>query len=280
MIKKSEICAIITTFSPDDDFLKRVRIISKQVGYVVIVDDSGTGYNSGLVGNINNVSIIFNEFNSGIAHALNRGVEFSSKKDFKYFVTFDDDTVVDENYVDEITSFIEYHPELNIGVIALDREQNDEDTDYKIKRTLITSGSFFSLNIFKIVGGFNERLFIDLVDYDFTTKIRKKGFCLVQLNKEGMQHSVGQLRDKKVFGLLFKVYNHSPFRLYYQIRNSFYFLKTFLVFDPVLSLLLFSHVFRIIFKAVFFEDSKKQRLYFISRGLFDGFFGRLGKLRN
>ncbi|NOR69065.1 MAG: glycosyltransferase [Methylomarinum sp.] len=283
-VNKSDICAILTTFNPDNEFYSRVARISSQVSRVIIVNDSGR--NESIIGlaEFENVEVIYNEFNSGIAYALNRGVKVATEKGFKCFLTFDDDTVIDENYVNEIIQFIKQHPELNIGVIALaresDKDSSSEDVNYRVKRTLITSGSFFTLDTFEKINGFNEDLFIDLVDYDFTTKIRKNGFKLIQLKKQGMWHSVGELKIQKLFGISFRVYNHSPFRLYYQVRNSFFFLKEFLFFDSALSLLLFSHIFHILFKAIIFEKSKKQRLYFITLGLFDGLFNRLGKIRD
>lgn len=284
MIEKSDVCAIITTFTPDSEFIERVRRISKQVSWVVIVNDSGMQSSRFDIAKLGNVDMIFNEVNSGIAYALNHGIKVAAERGFKYFFTFDDDTVVDENYVIDTINFVNQHSELNIGVVALAREpqvaSSSEDVNYRLKRTLITSGSFFNLDTFKKINGFNQDLFIDLVDYDFTTKIRKQGLKLIQLKKQGMRHSVGELKIRKLFGISFRVYNHSPFRLYYQVRNSFYFLKEFLFFDPALSLLLFSHIFRIFFKAVIFEKSKKQRLYFITIGLFDGVFNRFGKLRS
>ena len=47
---------------------------------------------------------------------------------------------------------------------------------------LVTCGRF------EAVGGFNEDQFIDLVDYDFCTKVRKKGYKVIQLSNIGMRH--------------------------------------------------------------------------------------------
>jgi len=281
MIQASEVCAIITTFSPDNNFSERVQRIAAQVSWVVIVNDSGGRTTNIDINDFDNVEIVYNEVNSGIAYALNHGVSVAVKKGFKYFITFDDDTVVDEQYVESVTHFIEKNSTLKFGVIALSREPSTQSTeiDYRVKRSLITSGSFFTFYVFEQVNGFNEDLFIDLVDYDFTSKIRQKGFKLIQLKKQGMLHSVGDLKRQKLFGISFRVYNHSPFRLYYQVRNSFYFFKEFIFFDPALSLLLFTNIFLILFKAIIFEKSKIRRLYFITKGLFDGLFNRLGKIR-
>jgi len=283
MIGKHQICAIITTFNPDESFNERVQRIAAQVSWVVIVNDSGGRTTALDTSKFDNVEIVYNEVNSGIAYALNHGVSVAVKKGFKYFITFDDDTVVDEQYVESVTHFIEKNSTLKFGVIALSREPSTDISaraiDYRVKRTLITSGSFFSLDTFEKINGFNDGLFIDLVDYDFTTKIRKLGLSLIQLKKQGMQHSVGELERKTLLGISFRIYNHSPFRLYYQVRNSFYFLKEFLFFDPALSLLLFSHIFRIAFKAVLFEKAKKQRLHYIGLGIIDGIFNRRGKVR-
>lgn len=149
---------------------------------------------------------------------------------------------------------------------------------YAIKRTLITSGSLFSVDIFEKVTGFNEGLFIDLVDFDFCTKIRQCGYSLIQLSKIGLDHKVGNSKTVKFLFFNLTVYNHNPFRLYYQVRNVFFFLREYFSFDPLLSIFIFDLV-RLPLKSIFFESQKIKRLKFQFRGLVDGLRGRTGKLK-
>ncbi len=146
------------------------------------------------------------------------------------------------------------------------------------KRTLITSGCLLKISTFRDVGGFDESLFIDLVDFDFCTKLRKSGRTIVLLNKVGMDHRVGNSRTVRLLNQKIVIYNHSPFRLYYQMRNVFSFARKHLPFDPLLCLYLLLDVFRLPLKTLFFEKQKPARFYYLARGLLDGLLSRQGKL--
>lgn len=146
------------------------------------------------------------------------------------------------------------------------------------KRTLITSGCIFNVATFRDVGGFDESLFIDLVDFDFCTKLRKSGRKNVLLNKVGMDHRVGNSRTVRWLGKKIVIYNHSPFRLYYQMRNVFSFARKHMTFDPFLCLYLLLDVFRLPLKALFFEQEKRVRLFYLAVGLWDGLLCRGGGL--
>ena len=168
-------------------------------------------------------------------------------------------------------------------IIACSREGSvsiatDNPSGYKIKRTLITSGCVFEFRTFQEIGGFDEGLFIDLVDFDFCTRLRQSGRSLVLLNKPGMAHRVGSARTVRLVGLAIVVYHHAPFRLYYQMRNVFLFARKHLAFDPVLSLYLLLDAVRLPLKALFFEQQKRARFFYLGTGLLDGLRGCSGRL--
>ena len=143
---------------------------------------------------------------------------------------------------------------------------------------MITSGSLSHVSAFESAGGFNEKFFIDLVDFDYCTKLRKNGYELVQLAGIGMHHKVGDSVIRSVFGVPVTVYNHAPFRSYYQVRNAFFFFKENIRFDPVLSFYVLLDVIRVPLKAVLFEKDKKKRLRYAVKGLKDGLKGKIGKI--
>ncbi len=252
---------------------------------VIIVDDSGSlcpprdlDY-----AEIDNAIVLRNEDNLGIAAALNRGIAQAESMGCDWIITLDDDTLVSTTYIDDVFAFVQAGAQASAGLIACTRGEGNDgvppvDNGFTVKRTLITSGCVFETKTFRDIGGFDESLFIDLVDFDFCTKLRKSGRTIVLLNKVGMDHRVGNSRTVRLLGKKIVIYNHSPFRLYYQVRNVFLFARKHLTFDPLLSLYLLLDVFRLPLKALLFEQEKHTRLFYLIAGLRDGVLCRGGKL--
>ena len=285
MTAPRRVAAVVTTVHGGESLRSNVERIAGQVEVVIIVDDSGDPSRNDAFGfaGMERVIVLRNKDNLGIAAALNRGITQAGARGCDWIITLDDDTLVSRTYMDDVFSFIQTGAQPSAGLIACSREDSspsapDDQSGFKLKRTLITSGCVFEFRTFQEIGGFDEGLFIDLVDFDFCTRLRQSGRSLVQLNKGGMAHRVGNSRKVQVLGMTIVVYNHAPFRLYYQVRNLFLFSRKHLVFDPVLSLYLLLDVFRLPLKALFFEQHKRARLFYVSTGLLDGLRGRGGRL--
>lgn len=281
-----KVAAVVTTFKPDGSILANLKRIAVQVGLVILVDDTDQTAEGGGpdFSKISNLRYIKNKANIGIAASLNEGVKRAAEEGFNWVIALDDDTLVSETYVADVFEFIQGNQLPDIGLVACSRgvgvgasSRNEEK--FFIKRTLITSGSVFSVDVFRRVDGFDEGLFIDLVDFDFCTKIRRIGRSIIMLNKFGMDHRVGNSQMKNFAFLRFVIYNHAPFRLYYQMRNVFFFVKKHFTFDPLLSTYIFLDVFRLPLKALLFEREKLKRLSYLAAGLLDGLIGRRGRIR-
>lgn len=285
MIAPGKVAAVVTTFNGNEFILPNLERIAGQVHVVIVVDDSGDPSRVDAVNYaaIGNAVVLRNEDNLGIAAALNRGIDQACLMGCDWVITLDDDTLVSRSYMNDVFSFVHKDASPSTGLIACSRDGSSacatrHDTGFKTKRTLITSGCVFEMKAFQAVGGFDESLFIDLVDFDFCTKLRKTGRSLVLLDKVGMAHRVGDSRTVCLFGANVLIYNHAPFRLYYQMRNVFLFARRHLTFDPVLSLYLLLDIFRLPFKALFFEQEKGARFFYLATGLLDGLRGQGGRL--
>lgn len=279
-----KVAAVVTTFNTGDAILPNLERIAKQVAFVIVVDDSGVpALNNALeCAEIQNSVVLRNEKNLGIAASLNCGVAHAEKIGCDWVITLDDDTLVSESYVDDVMTFLHSGVEASIGLIACARvgsyDPQRVGNVYSLKRTLITSGCMFSLRVFREVGGFDEDLFIDLVDFDFCTKLRRLSLSIVQLNVAGMNHKVGNSQTMRLLCRKVVVYNHSPFRLYYQMRNIFLFSRKHFTFDPLLSIYLLLDVLRLPLKVLLFEQNKKARFFYLANGLKDGLLCRAGRL--
>lgn len=285
MSEPKKVAAVVTTFNADYSIRQHLAQIAGQVYVVIIVDDSGDPARAHAMNyaGIANTVVLMNEDNLGIAAALNRGIAQAAKMGCDWVITLDDDTHVSTSYVADVCSFIRAGAPSSAGLFACSRDsgkpsENLHGAGFAYKRTLITSGCVFELQTFQDIGGFDERLFIDLVDFDFCTKLRKSGRSIILLDKVGMDHRVGNSRAVRLLGQQVVIYNHAPFRLYYQMRNVFSFTRKHLAFDPLLSLYLLLDVFRLPLKALFFEPEKRARFFYLATGLVDGLLGRGGRL--
>lgn len=280
-----KVAAVITTFNPSSNFRENLVRIAGQVEVVIIVDDSGdlSQEHAKDYADIENATVLRNEDNFGIAATLNRGVAHAESMGYRWVITLDDDTFISETYIDDVFDFIRTEAFYPVGVIACARangvvERESRNKNFTMKRTLITSGCVFKTETFRDVGGFDENLFIDLVDFDFCTKLRRLGRAIVLLNKVGMNHRVGNSRVVPLLNKNIVIYNHPAFRLYYQMRNIFLFGRKHMIFDTWLCFYLLLDVLRLPVKTLFFEHGKLERFFYLFLGLKDGLLNRGGRL--
>ena len=80
------------------------------------------------------------------------------------------------------------------------------------------SGMTLSGRLFKNLGGFRENLFIDLVDYEFGWRMQMQEIAILDVCQVWLDHRLGQRVFKSK--MLPNITVQSPFRHYYQARNS------------------------------------------------------------
>ena len=106
----------------------------------------------------------------------------------------------------------------------------------------ITSGSFMNVKKALEVGGFDEKLFIGLVDDEICYKIKKNGYRIIRNDAVVLNHELGNLTPSKHESFYLRIGEilHSdsikklsykrtvnPMRLYYATRNMIYLNKKY-----------------------------------------------------
>lgn len=291
----SDICAVITTYRPDNEFPDRVERVRCQVGCVVIVDDGASLDNvmrlKSWFSNTPKVLLQHNETNSGIAASLNKGIAVARHKGYSWALTLDDDTLIAPDMVQTVVDYWmqisrqQGKPIALMGMLYRDTltgKISDSRTGpsglvYADKREIMTSGCLLSVEAYETIGPFRNEFFIDFVDYDYCFRARSMGFRVIQIFKVGMEHSVGNLRLHNFAGKLIETYNHSPARLYYYFRNSTVFMREVAVTDPLFVLALLVTNLRTAVLVALLESDKKIKIYCMFRGVLDGLRNRLGR---
>lgn len=289
----AEICAVITTYRPDGAFHTRVDRVRAQVPKTIIVDDGATTDNvralTESVMQYDDVLVQHNPVNVGVARSLNLGLSIAEANGFKWVLTLDDDTVIDEKMVEKLVQSWSAASEKFRNPIALLALGYVEHTDarktsrsdpirFRNKRALITSGCLISVSAFHQIGPFREEFFIDAVDYDYGLRARALGFFIVQSSEIGMTHSIGERTGHRLGP--FKVFtsNHVPWRRYYFARNWTVLILEQLWTDPLFSIRALLFHFGTLVKIALFEDNRAKTLKYAFMGYRDAFAHRLGPL--
>lgn len=240
----------IVMYNPDIKRLKEnLDAVYKQVKWVYC-------YNNGLQNDIEvnallntyeNIQIIGTGTNVGIATALNELVKKAKEDDIEWILTLDQDSVVCDGMVEALASLKDEKDAATICPVIEDiRRKNEkaaiatntiDDADF-----CITSGSFMNIQKILEIGGFDEWLFIGLVDNEICYRIRLNGYRIVRNNAVILNHELGNLTPSRLENVYLRLGNllHSetikklsykravsPMRLYYATRNMIYLKKRY-----------------------------------------------------
>ena len=269
-----KVLAIIVLYNPDIDRLNQnIKAVSSQVDEVVLVDN-GSGNIDEVKNNIkNSVTFIYNDKNVGIARALNEGFEYAIKNEYDWVLTLDQDSVTEKHLVEIYKKYLHLP---DIGMLTcnfVDRnanvflEEKQEDEYYTVSRC-ITSASFCSVEAYKKSGGFDDHMFIDCVDYDYSAKMYKNNYKIYRINYDGLLHEIGHTKVYHFFGLKSISTNHSDFRQYYMARNNIILAKKYPEYYKM-SNRIKSEIFKWIV-ILLFEKNKFKKLSRRFSGIKDG----------
>ena len=269
-----KIGAGIVTFNPDIERLgKNIHSVISQTSILIISDNGSENINEieKLISRYNNIVIIKNHSNIGIAAALNRIFDYAYLGDWQWILTLDQDSVCPDNMVGEL---YKKHAS-NVGIVCpliwdINRKSNVElhDESKNIKRC-ITSGALTSVKAWKEIDGFDEKMFIDGVDFDFCDRLISANYLIIEVHRIALKHEIGHISYHKFLMFNVAVKNHSAFRKYYIAKNIVYLdRKNKLRSYPIKTILRLSKQIALV---ILYEDDKTHKLMNIIKGAKAGF---------
>jgi rhamnosyltransferase len=175
-----------------------------------------------------NPSIQYKFFNSneGIAKRLNQAMDQAALNQYDYLLTMDQDSSFKAGDFEKYKTLIQasaYNHVAQFGVNCQpDFTQPKEQPEEAL--TLITSGSILNLSLTKNIGPFNEALFIDFVDAEFSYRVIQNGYINLMFSNIVLNHNLGKLVEGRGLGNFKKSMRiiHAPNRVYYIVRNGLY----------------------------------------------------------
>ncbi len=218
------VLAAIVAYNPDHNrLLENIKAVKHQVDGIAIFNNGGLDSST-----FQSDIIILSQGrnNIGIATALNLLCKYGKDNGFDWVLSLDQDSVVPNGLVDAYKNY------WNNGSIAIlcpsiyDRNYGTMAYDTGSGKTIdevdacITSGSLMRLSAWEKVQGFWDELFIDMVDFDICWSLKEAGYKIVRVNNQVLLQEIGKAKKVTLFGKENVVYNHSPQRCYYMIRNT------------------------------------------------------------
>lgn len=264
----------IVTYNPDIKRLEEnIDAVSKQVELVIICDNASENLNeiTKLTKKYQNIIIIRNKNNYGIAYALNRIFKKANEDGIRWVLTLDQDTIIPDQMIEKFSRFVD---ERTIGIICpLFRDPkidygsiNTNDEDVEEVSQAITSGCLTNVEAWEKVEGFDEKMFIDFVDYDFCYRIKKDNYKIVEIKNVVLNHTIGNAKSISFFGKKVIVTNHSDFRKYYIVRNYIYYTKKNNIENKELKKAMLKKVI----KTIIFESGRFKTAKAYLKGWIDG----------
>jgi rhamnosyltransferase len=283
------IAAIVVTFHPKAEMIDGLVAIASSVKHSYVIDNGSSLHNEFLreVEKLPNTTLIRLGHNLGIASALNVGVKHALASDVDWVLTLDQDTLLTSEAIDKMMEAYELYPNQDqIGILAPTHfEKNmgpqkmvgSKGNDVLIPREhVISSGCLIPRSTFDRVSGFDEDLFIDMVDHDFCLKVRKSGLEVFMIGNAQMAHSLGASNRHKFGPLSFFSHNYPVERQYYRARNRIVLYRrhfgAWVWRDQQFAI-------KDLTKVLLVESNKWKKIKAILHGTRDGLVGRMGPYR-
>ena len=262
---------VVVSYNPNvEEFIKNIDRFINIAAKVVIVDNNSSIDITSLILHYNNVYLIKSENNKGIAWGLNQGINKALCLGAEFILTFDQDSFPINNilavYAKQIINFKLKSPIL-MGTTYCEKALEIYESKFTQTLTLITSGTLHSRDLFYKVGFYDEELFIDSVDFDYSIRVHNMGIPTIKSQLPMISHHLGAPIIKN--GL--KSTNHSKLRRYYMARNNIIISRRYIFSNPLW--IVKKNVFFLvdIIKLLIVESHKYSKIKSIYRGLIDGF---------
>lgn len=264
----SKLCTVVVTYRPDAALLSQcLRAAASQSDALLIVENDSsvrTPFQSGPAGDsleemVQNdghcdVRVIPSDVNLGLSKAYNLAVKSTLDLGVDAYLFLDQDSVLTPGCVDELKSqFLRRQTSFQVGAIqarnAEERTLNIDDflVGYYNRRGLFeddsareqlfltNSGMFIPSRTFKQVGLFDERLFVDAIDHEYSMRLLRHGLSILLAKNAIVRHRRGVENHHATPGPAARFRSYSPGRWQTMSRDTFLATSTYARQYPVLS---------------------------------------------
>lgn len=287
------IVAVVVTYNPPPGLAQRLASVLQQVDTIVVCDNGSTqaleldGLSAAQRQRIDLVSL---GSNRGIACALNRGIARASALGASQTLLLDHDSQPGSGMVTALQQALSSHASAAISVPAIGYAHPqircrwpqaqgrwrfrfvyaDQMRDAQPVDLAIGSGMLLNVAVWQRLGGFDETLFIDLVDTEYCLYLRRCGYLVVATAKAELQHTLGEVEQRRLLGIKTYPTHHSALRHYYINRNRIVLSRRYGALYPGWLAYEWLGAAKLAIKALCFEPQRLRKLAQMLRGNLHG----------
>jgi rhamnosyltransferase len=276
----SDVLAVVVSYNGGSKTVRTIEALRGQVGGVLVIDNASGADSVELLTSLKSrpgVSLQFLEKNRGIAFALNQAIRVARERRFSWLLTMDQDSLADGAMIEEFCAAVSRNPDwacLTPTLALHGARHTDRGCDEPVGYA-ITSGNLVRMDVFDKTGSYDEAMFVDQLDFDFSLRVRKAGFGIYRIAKAMLVHELGDAGAPRSFLGRFHTF-HSPLRRYYSYRNYLHLAKRHMRdFPGFVAKLAVVHVLLLVTISIYGRDRARSFL-FIGRGVRDFFRDRMG----
>lgn len=272
-------------FHPDFDVLNQTLNYFKQKVKYIVLYDNGMNQKTKKKFMASNYILIGDGSNKGVAAALNAIMDYADKRfNAEWVFVSDQDSSFSDNIIDEYTKLFN---DDSIGAICPEVIKNSGNLEldipnvsYRNVKRCPTSGMAMRVSDWKKIGKYNEKLFIDYVDYDICEKLLINKKRIVRIKNTFLIQRLGNAKNNSLILFIGNVlnsdrikksallFNHSPKRNYFFVRNGIFYIRTYHQYISVKKEIYFMVKWEL--KKIIFERYRIRQLRAIFHGITDG----------
>lgn len=279
-----KIIGVVVAYHPDQELFNNIESYVGFVNELLIVDNTEGGSEAKLLEQkFHNVKYIGLGCNFGIAKALNVAAEYAINNGADWLLTMDQDS----KFINQECGLflkIAYKQWTNegiksVGIISATHNEKNRSDRVVDKTVVMTSGNLVNLRAYQIVNGFDDKLFIDAVDYDFCLRLKERGFKVSEYQGVVLQHKLGVFRKIYLFNFSLNFFTHSPQRRYYMTRNALYYWGRHFKGNRLFIAREIIDFSRNFLEIILFSQNRVQDIKYVCRGIKDYILKRYGELK-
>lgn len=228
----TKIAALVIVYNFSEKNVAAISSYMNQLEKIYVFDNSKHSQDELVkqLKQIPNVEYMTEHKNLGLSVPINRVAKKALNDGFLWLITFDQDSVAKEQMLSVMRSFAEKNEvSSNIGIISplIDDgklKYSSPVSEFSYFDKVIQSGAMNNLRIWQELGGYDEKLFIDQVDYEYCIRMILNGYKIIRLNKAILKHNIKDEKTKVKYidGKKIIINKFDTLRYYYIFRNNLY----------------------------------------------------------
>ncbi len=226
-VKLDNIALIVPVYNLKPNEYDNLSRIVGLFSLSIIVDDSKT-YDTSIKEALENQGCIYlsNDSEQGLSRTVNRGIDYALSKEIGWVLILNQNSVIDGTIIEIYLKYIKTHNTEKIAILSpvynYDRHRRQAGVGYKTVRYTDMTGSLINCEVYRNIGGYDSRFFIDGLDVEWCLRAKKCGYKIIRCNEAVINHHPGETRELNILGISVLKYGwHNASRYYYQYKAAF-----------------------------------------------------------